>query len=103
MNGNFQVRLEENLKTGRSAALLRDVRRGIWRAGRGAVTGVIFFIGYQWLLGATAKKKCIHRNEKHEKNLHTRFLPMHRIGSSGKLQVANDEIHVCFWSAPPGE
>jgi hypothetical protein len=57
------------------------------------VTGVVFFIGHQWLLGATAKEKCEHRNENYEKNLHTRFLPMHGTGSSGKWQVANGEIH----------
>jgi hypothetical protein len=54
--------------------------------------GVIFFIGYHWLLGATAKEKCEHRNEKYGKNLHTRFLSMHRIGSTSKWQVVNGEI-----------
>jgi hypothetical protein len=55
------------------------------------------------LLGATAKEKCGQRNENYEKNLHTRFLPMHGIGSSGKWQVvlgrsrlrSNFTSHVC--------
>ena len=79
---------QENLIAGRSTALLRYVPHGIWRVGRGAVIGVIFFIGHQWLLGAPTKEKCEHRNENYERNLHTLFLPMHKIESSGKRQVA---------------
>jgi hypothetical protein len=75
---------QENLKAWRSTARLRDVRHGIWRVGRGAVMGVIFLIGHQWLLGAAAKEKCEHRNEHYEKNLHTPFLPMHRNGNGSK-------------------
>ena len=71
------------------------MRHGIWRVGRGAVSGVILFVGNQWLVDTTGKEKSEHRNENHEKNLHTRFLPMHRIGSRRKWQVA-DPIHRCW-------
>ena len=79
---------QENLIAGRSTALLRYVPHGIWRVGRGAVIGVIFFIGDQGLLDATTKEKCEHRNENYERNLHALFLPMHKIGSNGKSRMA---------------
>jgi hypothetical protein len=47
---------QENLIAARPTVLQREVRRGIWREGRGSVSGVILFVGQQWLIGATAKE-----------------------------------------------
>lgn len=50
---------------------------------------IIFFIRYQRPIGATTQQESEYRSDKHEKNLHMWFLPMHRIGRSGKWQVAS--------------
>jgi hypothetical protein len=54
------------------AGTLREVRRGIRRVGSRATTRIIFFVGHQWLIDTSAQQKPRNRNEKHEKNLHTR-------------------------------